>query len=170
MRAWRRFLLSLLIISLLLNTSCIVRKEVYFSPEGGTQERIIEAIGQSQESIDIAMYSFTSEAIALALWDAKKRGVAIRIIADTGQSESSYSQIPWLEDKGIPVKLLSGKGRGIMHDKFAIFDSALLVTGSYNWTANAEGYNWENAVFLNDRSIIRAYQDEFEKMWRGDSE
>ena len=170
MKAWSRFLLVFLALSIFLNVSCVARKEVYFSPEGGTEKRIIGATNQSRESIDIAMYSFTSEAIASALWEAKTRGVEIRIIADSVQAKGGYSQIPWLEERGILIKLLRGKGRGSMHDKFAIFDSVLLVTGSYNWTANAEEYNWENAIFLSHRSIIRAYQNEFEKMWKDLSE
>lgn len=52
-----------------------------------------------------------------------------------------------------------------MHNKFAIFDKKLLFTGSYNWTANAERFNYENAVFISDPAIINQYQKEFDKIW-----
>ena len=52
-----------------------------------------------------------------------------------------------------------------MHNKFAIFDNKLLVTGSYNWTNNAEHFNYENAVLISDPTIITKYQKEFEKIF-----
>jgi mitochondrial cardiolipin hydrolase len=53
-----------------------------------------------------------------------------------------------------------------MHNKFAIFDGKLLLRGSYNWTENAEDYNWENVIILDDTSVVRAYREQFEKMWK----
>lgn len=53
-----------------------------------------------------------------------------------------------------------------MHNKFAIFDGRLLLTGSYNWTDSAEDYNWENVIILDDTAVVRAYKDEFEMMWK----
>jgi phosphatidylserine/phosphatidylglycerophosphate/cardiolipin synthase-like enzyme len=52
-----------------------------------------------------------------------------------------------------------------MHNKFAIFDGKLMVTGSYNWTASAEKYNYENAVFITDPTAIDQYQKEFNEIW-----
>ena len=52
-----------------------------------------------------------------------------------------------------------------MHNKFAIFDKRLLFTGSYNWTANAEHNNYENAVFISGPQTISQYQKEFDRIW-----
>lgn len=60
---------------------------------------------------------------------------------------------------------MSGKGRGIMHNKIGIFDKKIVVTGSYNWTENAEKYNYENAVFLDDKESVEKYIKEFEGLW-----
>jgi phosphatidylserine/phosphatidylglycerophosphate/cardiolipin synthase-like enzyme len=54
-----------------------------------------------------------------------------------------------------------------MHYKFAIFDGKLLVTGSYNWTASAERFNQENALFLDEPDIIRRYQARFDQLFNG---
>ena len=53
-----------------------------------------------------------------------------------------------------------------MHNKFAIFDGKLMVTGSYNWTNNAEHFNYENAVFITDTNVIKEYQKDFDDIWR----
>ncbi len=51
-----------------------------------------------------------------------------------------------------------------MHDKFAVFDHQEAITGSYNWTNNAEHNNWENALFLNDKNTVDEYEKEFKKI------
>lgn len=139
--------------------------EIYFSPEGHIQNRIIRAIDASVSSIDLAIFDFTSQEIKSAFERAKQRGVKIWIIADSRQAKGSHSVIQALIDEGFNIKIAHGKGRGIMHNKFAIFDKKLLFTGSYNWTNNAEHNNYENAVFLSDPETITQYQKEFDKIW-----
>lgn len=139
--------------------------EVYFSPEGHTQHRIIKAIDASNSTIDLAVYSFTAQEIKSAFERAKQRGVKIRIIADSVQTKGVHSVIQTLIDEGFNIKIAHGKGRGIMHNKFAIFDNRLLFTGSYNLTTNAEHSNYENAIFISDPETIAQYQKEFDKIW-----
>lgn len=141
-------------------------QKAYFSPNGHIRARIIEEISNSKNSIDIAMFNFTSYGTQSALNKALKRGVKIRIIADLGESEDIHSVIGPLKESGFMVKLVKGKGKnGLMHNKFAIFDRKILLTGSYNWTETAEHYNYENALFLTERSIINEYEKEFDLLW-----
>jgi len=139
---------------------------VFFSPDGNIRDKIISAINLSKTDIKIAIYSFTSGDIVWALDNARSRGVNVAIIADKSQSESKNSEIPYLISKGFSVKILAGKGRGLMHNKFAIFDNKTVLTGSYNWTNNAEFNNYENAIFIDDQEIVNCYLIEFEKLWK----
>ena len=139
--------------------------EIYFSPEGDAANRIIKAIDSSNSTIDLAIFDLTSQDISQAFERAKKRGVKIRIIADSRQAKGAHSVIQSLLDEGFNIRIRHGKGRGIMHNKFAIFDGKLMVTGSYNWTNNAEHFNYENAVFICDPDIIKQYQKEFNRIY-----
>lgn len=139
--------------------------ESYFSPEGHIQDRIVKAINTSKSSIDLAIFDFTSQEIKSAFERARGRGIKIRIIADSRQAKGIHSLIQALIDAGFNIKITHGIERGIMHNKFAIFDRKLLFTGSYNWTANAEHFNYENAVFISDSKTITQYQKEFDKLW-----
>ena len=139
--------------------------EVYFSPEEHTQDRIIKEIDASISTIDLAIYSFTAQEIKSAFERAKQRGVKIRIIADSMQAKGVHSVVQMLIDEGFDVKIARGKSRGIMHNKFAIFDKKLLFMGSYNWTKNAEHFNYENAIFISNPLTIKQYQEEFDKIW-----
>ena len=53
-----------------------------------------------------------------------------------------------------------------IRNNFAIFDGKEVFTGSYNWTNNAEHFNWENAVFLDDPKLIAGFQKEYEVLWK----
>src|SRR5262245_6386682 len=139
--------------------------EVFFSPNAGTSAKIVQEINQALSTIDIAIYSFTRDEIADALIAAKSRGVQIRILADSSQASGTGSDIPRLETAGFQLKRTNGAGGGILHDKFAIFDRRLIVTGSYNWSTNAEENNDENAVFIRNTSVIEAFQTNFNLMW-----
>jgi len=155
-----------ILIAVLLSSHPTLASEVYFSPEGGVQDQIIKRINTSKSFIDMAMYSFTSGDIAEALGRASQRGVKIRVVRDAIQSENKNDENSYLQQNGIHVAIRSGKGRGIMHDKFAVFDGKEAFTGSYNWTNNAEHNNWENGLFTDEPKIVQAYQKEFEVLWK----
>ena len=157
-------ILSILLFICLVSSS--FASPVFFSPNGGIRDKIIAKINLSKTSIKIAIYSFTSGDIAWALENAKNRGVDIQIIADQSQSKGKSSEVPFLISKNFKLKILQGKGRGIMHNKFAIFDEKEVITGSYNWTNNAESNNYENAIFINDPDVTKAYLAEFDKLWK----
>ena len=86
--------------------------------------------------------------------DALDRGVSVSIILiDDIINRNEY---------GLDFSLFIRKGgnlrfadswKSLMHDKFCVFDSTLIVTGSYNWTYSAEKRNSEN-IILTDDSVV----------------
>ena len=134
--------------------------EAYFAPGVQCENRIIEEITKAQD-IDIAIYSLTSPRISNALIGAQKRGADIRIVADRGMAGNKHSQIDELADAGIPVR--KSRKHKIEHNKFAIFDSDRIVTGSYNWTKNSANSNSENCIFLD--AFGPDYSKRFEYLW-----
>jgi hypothetical protein len=100
-----------------------------------------------------ARHSFLRDEIADALIAAKNRGVTIRILADSSQANGTGSDIARLEAAGFQLKRTNGRGGGILHDKNAIIDGRLLVTGSYNWsTAFQTNFNsmWNSRLISED--------------------
>ena len=139
--------------------------EVYFSPDGGIREHILRAIDNTASSIDLAVFNITSREIRRSLEGARERGVTIRIITDAEEAKDAHSLARILQGEGFNVRLAHGRDRGIMHNKFALFDGKLLVTGSYNWTYSAERFNNENVIFVSDPQVIDRYKDEFARLW-----
>lgn len=137
--------------------------EAFFSPQGGIMERIVREIDGAKKSIDIAMYSFTKREIAQALVNAQKRGVRVRIALDQARSKNRHSKMKYFINNGLNPRMVENT----MHNKFAVIDGELLITGSYNWTANAEKNNYENILFIkNSPKVIEAYQKQFETLWK----
>jgi phosphatidylserine/phosphatidylglycerophosphate/cardiolipin synthase-like enzyme len=148
---------------------------VYFSPNGGCENAILEAIAHARREIDVAMYAFTSRRLSRALIEARKRGVMVRVALDQSfDSENQYSKGDYLRRNGVPVRLVSARGEwgrakeweGKMHNKFAVVDGTTVITGSYNWTATAERVNHENMlVFHHAPTLAKAYLEEFNRLW-----
>jgi phosphatidylserine/phosphatidylglycerophosphate/cardiolipin synthase-like enzyme len=95
--------------------------EVGFSPSGSAHELVIRAIQNARHSIRVAAYSFTSKEVALALVDAHRGGVDVRVLLDDSQSPSCYTGATFLANSGIPTRINSRYA--IMHNKFLVIDS-----------------------------------------------
>ncbi len=141
------------------------KTEVLFSPRGAIKDTIIKTINSSEKSIDIAVLIFTTGEIAEALYEAKERGVKIRIIIDRKQEKKRYPVLEFLKEKDFDLRFLKGNTGGFMNHTFAIFDAERLVTGSYNWTEYAEKFNYENAIFIDEPDTIKSFQEEFESLY-----
>ena len=152
-----------LILFITISLSPLAKTEVYFSLSDNPQKEIIKNINQAQASINIAMYIFTDREITLPLIKARERGVKVRLYLDQDQVDYQYSQSRFLVQKGIKARLSTNNY--IMHNKFAIIDNRLLLTGSYNWTFSANNRNDENLMVIDDPELIEIFQNQFVNLW-----
>jgi len=163
----RAFVASAL-LCLLLVTAQAVEPEVYFSRSDPVANVILREINSAKKSIYLLMYSFTDQEIANALIAASKRGVDVRIAFDKSQGEEKSSLSDEMVEALGPKRAVYryGKGRGIMHEKMAIYDGLTVTLGSYNWTNNAKANNWENLIVLRDAKIAAECTAEFTRVWQ----
>jgi phosphatidylserine/phosphatidylglycerophosphate/cardiolipin synthase-like enzyme len=138
---------------------------VYFSPNGGCTDAILQQINLAKTEILIQAYSFTSKPIARALIAAQKRGVRITAVLDKSNWTQKYSAATFLKNVGIPVYI--DDKHAIAHNKIMIIDNRVIITGSFNFTMAAETKNAENLVIMEDLpNLTRAYRDNFQKHLR----
>jgi phosphatidylserine/phosphatidylglycerophosphate/cardiolipin synthase-like enzyme len=135
--------------------------DVYFSPKGGCAEAVIYWIGRANQSVHVLMYIFSLDSIADALISAHKRGLEVKVVLDKSQS---YSQYGVLKAAGIEVRN-DTNWEGILHDKIAIIDNTIVLTGSFNWTSTAENNNNENLIMIHSVEVAARYESEFQKIW-----
>ena len=152
-----------IVLCITISISTLAKTEIYFSLSDNPQKEIIKNINQAEAFINIAMYIFTDREIALPLAKARERGVKVRLYLDKDQVDYQYSQSRFLVQNGIKTRISSNNY--IMHNKFAIIDNRLLITGSYNWTFSANNRNDENLMVIDDPELIEIFQNQFVNLW-----
>jgi len=153
---------ALILIPLLLFT---VQGEiqVYFSPNGGCQDAVIQQITNAKSEILVAMYYLTEGDITKALINAKEQGINVQVFLDQSQLTEKYAKGKMLSNNGVSVRY--DNWQGLMHNKFAVIDDSIVITGSFNWTATAEAENNENLLVIKSSELAKKYKDEFLKLW-----
>jgi mitochondrial cardiolipin hydrolase len=142
-----------------------------FSPYGKCSGQIIREITRAEKEILVAVYAFTNDEIAWALVKASQRGVKVQVVVDQEfDATNDGSKKKFLEQQRIPIRRLSGldkgNGAGLMHQKFAVIDRRVVLTGSYNWTVAAENSNDENLLLFRDAGpLAEEYRKEFFRLW-----
>lgn len=138
----------------------------YFPKDGGQPDKhLISIIDSAKSNLDIAIYSLTKPDIVQSIVNAKKRGLNVRIITDSKESESNSEskELVLLKNAGIPIKI--NTHTGLMHLKVTIADNSIVTTGSYNYTNAATYENDEVLVVLNDVTAAKQFESEFNRMW-----
>jgi phosphatidylserine/phosphatidylglycerophosphate/cardiolipin synthase-like enzyme len=142
-----------------------IRLEVYFSPDDGTAVEITRLIQAAQESIYFLAFSFTSDEIAQAITEKAKEGVSVAGVLESSQVLSNIgSEYEYFRESGLDVRL-DGNSRN-MHHKVILIDERTVITGSYNFSANAEKRNDENSLVIHDPDMAGIFMAEFKRVYR----
>lgn len=150
-------LFSFLIFSSLPAVDFVLNKtpaQVYFSPNGGCTDAIINEIDQAKTEVLVQAYSFNSTPIAKALLSAHKRGVKVEaILSKSRQQKEKYTSATFLADSGIPIYLEDKHA----HNKIMIVDRTAVITGSFDFTKAAEEKNAENLLMITSADMAKLY-------------
>lgn len=145
---------------------------VKFSPQkdlAGYLEDLITVIDETQQKLDISLYTIDDYDVYLSLKRAAARGVQIRMLYDGAiedKNKTSGTVSHRLEEIGIDVKYVNKTN----HHKFTVSDDNYLMTGSGNWDSEANWVYDENALSIVDPEIILRYRAEFELLWNNSRE
>lgn len=137
-------------------------------------DTLISYINRAKYTIDFTIYNFNNTGISdisVALIAAADRGVRVRAIGCGTTLNLGIEEL-----LGTAVHVLIGPDEyertGIMHNKFIIFDAQssnpnepLVWTGSTNFTDGQVNLDANNVIIVQDQSLARAYEIEFEEMW-----
>lgn len=145
------------------NRSEAVQMELSFSPGKDCLATIVRLLGWCKTSADICVFTITDNRVSQAITECAKRGVVVRVISDNDKSGDTGSDVDNLDRQGIDVRL--DRSEHHMHHKFAVFDNAKALTGSYNWTRSAATSNRENILVSDDPRAVEGYTREFERLW-----
>ena len=132
----------------------------HFSPKGGCRDVIVGEIDKARREVLMQAYSFTCKNIAEALVRAAGRGVTVCVLLDRSNEAETHTELGDIRGHGIEV-LIDGC-HAIAHNKVMLIDRKTVITGSFNFTNQAEHENAENLLVLrNHPEIAEAYRTNF---------
>jgi len=112
-----------------------------FFPPSSSLQPLLSLIGTARSSIDLSIFSLTSDALSNPLLAAHKRGIRLRIVTDPDQAEEGKDRgndVERMEQAGVPcvrtAGLKSGDGRdrkALMHNKYLVVDGRTVATGRW---------------------------------------
>lgn len=136
--------------------------DIYFSPQDQALPFVLKQIEQARKSVIFMAFSFTSAPIADALIDATERGVHVEGVIEKRNAFGTGSVFAQLRANGVDIQ--EDGNCYIMHHKVLIIDNEVVITGSYNFTNNAEDTNDENLAIIHDPMIARFFQHEYTRI------
>lgn len=127
-----------------------------FTPPEQCGDLIVDHIKSAKSTIFVQAYVFTSKKIIEALIEAQRRGVEIELILDRSNLGKAHeNKLKMLSEAGITI--YKDKAPGIAHNKVMIIDYTTVITGSFNFTKNADTMNAENIIIIKNKEVAKDY-------------
>ena len=146
--------------------------ELYFSPSDQQTEKIIHAIQTADYSIRFCILAFTRIDIKLAMLDKFRtitdftiQGIFDKDVNESSQYFSMHGEGDYAWDP--PADVYLDREPGVLHHKYMLIDAdhpesdPIVITGSANWSTNAEKSNDENTLIIHNANVANQYLQEF---------
>jgi len=139
-----------------------INDAIFFPGEEG-ERSLIKYLNMAKHTLEICVFTISNDKLAKTVEALYQRGVKVRLITDDECANNKGSDIYEMSAKGIPVR--TDNSAAHMHNKYAIIDNKILITGSFNWTWQAVKSNNENLLIVEKEDLVKRYHDAFEKLW-----
>jgi len=142
--------------------------ENYFCPEDCTLgdwgiNKVISLVNKANNSVKVAIFSFTHEELADELVKADIKGVNVTVLVERTQRNVQKSQYSRLRDFGLNIKVDGNKYN--MHHKFLVIDNKIVITGSPNFSFSGFNRNDENMLIIYNEDLALKFVNEFDRLF-----
>jgi len=128
---------------------------IFFSPGAKCERIICNYVALAQKEIKILAYTIDSIPFLNMLLEAAKNGVSVTIVMDYRASKKLRWNLGYAIQKGLNI--YATDYFNAMHCKVLIIDNLHTITGSYNFTANAQNSNLENLIVFRDNTDLNHF-------------
>jgi len=135
--------------------------QVLFTPDKNCIKAIVNELEAATSSILVQAYILTSNKVGDALIAAKQRGVRVNVLLDREHANDNGSEAKRLSDQKINVRL-DGLHRHA-HNKVIIVDRSVVITGSLNFSEQAQEQNADNLLIIKGHPQLAR---QFHRNWR----
>lgn len=132
---------------------------------GSPLAKLLAFIKSAKKTLDLCMYVLTFTPLAETIRELIKDGVVVRIVVDSRENEAHRSEVGDLARRGVAIRQNKRSLSTLMHHKFALIDSKILLTGSLNWTKSAVLMNYDNVLVTSSKQLVAKYQEQFNQLW-----
>jgi phosphatidylserine/phosphatidylglycerophosphate/cardiolipin synthase-like enzyme len=136
---------------------------VFTSEDPSLEQFIIPLVNSATKSIRFLAFSFTDYPLANAMIQRAQNGVDVAGVFEKVGSDTDSAELKTLYCASVPVRR-DGNG-SFMHNKVIIVDERYVITGSLNFSTNAEESNDENVIIIDNADIAKLYMQDFERVW-----
>ncbi|MDD5165395.1 MAG: phospholipase D-like domain-containing protein [Candidatus Pacebacteria bacterium] len=148
--------------------------DIYFNNtvgQTGSLDILKKQIDSAQHTLELAIFSFSSDELKQAIYAADKRGVKVTLVLNTSKAKQHdyvFSDLPTTIQRIDAGKYdaIDSLKKVYMHDKFMIVDRGYsteqLTTGSFNFTTWGEKYNQSYFLVTHDHDLVTVYGKEFD--------
>lgn len=136
---------------------------IVFASEGDESPVLADVVRQASSNILIMTFVFSDDDLGIAIAEMIDQGVNVQGVFENRNSTADWSELPRLHCAGGSMR--QDGNRYTLHHKVIIVDDDTVITGSFNYSANALGSNDENVVIIKNKDIAALYIDEWQRMW-----
>jgi len=136
---------------------------VFTSEDHAIESAIIPVVNTATQSIRFLAFSFTDFPLAEAMIQRAQNGVNVAGVFEKVGSDADSAELNTLYCAQIPVR--RDGNSAFMHNKVIVVDSRYVITGSLNFSTNAEESNDENVIIIDDPDIAQLYMQDFDRIW-----
>lgn len=148
--------------------------ELFFSPQANTEVHINRTLLTAEETIDLSLNLLTRRPISNTMLNRFEEGVEVRgvfgVISGQGNEWDYLSS--WADVHHLPQGEF-----GLLHHKYAIVDGEVtnpgskVITGSHNWSSNANFSNDENILIIHNQRVANEFFQEYAaRYWQAGGE
>ena len=136
---------------------------VLFASEDNVMAYLVPYLQHAQSSIRFLAFSFTHDDMGQAMRDRYAAGVDVAGVFEKTGSSTEYSELGAMYCAGMAVR--RDENPSFLHDKVIVIDEHVVITGSLNFSDNANESNDENVLIVDNADIAALYLQNFDSVW-----
>jgi phosphatidylserine/phosphatidylglycerophosphate/cardiolipin synthase-like enzyme len=134
------------------------------APGEEVRAMLLGAIQQARRAVSGEVFVLTDPDVLVALADARRRGVQVRLLLDPAQ-DPNLAPYRLLRAAGVEVRWYPVPRGAKLHAKAGLFDGRRLLVGSANWSLSGLSVNHELDLMVEDQLAAQAFSERFERDW-----
>lgn len=140
-----------------------VRVQAFFSPGGNGRAAVVQELAAAKNRIRFLTFSLTDIETGDTMMAKAKSGVKVEGIFDRWLAGGAYSLFDTFKAAKLDVR--KDGNEALMHHKVLIVDDHTVITGSYNYSQNAESNNNEAfLIFRGAKNLTKAFVGEYNRV------